>query len=153
MGRKWVVGIVGPSGSGKSTLSHRLASLLNNPLDNYGSFPGNCTGTVFPEDPKYFKAKAALSYNDRDPISETPTSISWDDYAFDLQQAVSKMSLKANDSKADSILLVEHFLLLHDKRVKGELDLLIFLDPSLNGVVIAPHRHGKVDTGRPQGSW
>jgi len=127
--RPFVIGIVGPSGCGKSSLATSLRAVFD--------------GVLFSEDPKYFKAPAAESYQDRDPASETPTSVDWDAYVNDLHSMIhradvhaffssvlSRESLAAPASSYHSVVLVEHFLLLHDDRVVQELDALFFLEPS-----------------------
>jgi adenylate kinase len=104
--RCFVVGITGPSGSGKSTLTQCLADQLS--------------GFLVSEDPKFFLAPAAASYEHRDPMSETPSHVDWDAYITHLRSEITNCNTR--------ILLVEHFWLLHDARVVQELDGILFLD-------------------------
>lgn len=104
----FVIGITGPSGSGKTSLAKSLV----------GELP---RAVLIPEDPKFFKAPAPASYRDRDPISETPSHVDWDAYLTHLQHEI-------NEREGDELVLVEHFLLLHDARVVQELDALLFLE-------------------------
>jgi uridine kinase len=122
----FVLGVAGPSGSGKSLLAQTLANHFK--------------GTLFAEDPKFFKAPASASYQDRDPISETPKHVDWDAYVQSLKLVIANKEetttstttnhlLEKDHSPSTILVVVEHFLLLHDPRVVDEMDGILFLDP------------------------
>ena len=124
--RPFVIGIAGPSGCGKSSLATSLCEAFD--------------GFVLHEDPKYFKAPAAPSYKDRDPSSETPAFVDWDAYLNNLEHVIHRAftnswsdtmpsSAAVPVSRRQKVIVVEHFLLLHDERVVKELDALLFLEP------------------------
>ena len=115
-----VVGISGPSGCGKTSLVSQLgkSKRLRRKFTNI---------SVFAEDPKFFRAPSSESYQDRDPRSETPSHVNWDTYLESLQEFI------IESTSESSVVLVEHFLLLHDPRVVKLVDVLIFLDPNMGG--------------------
>jgi uridine kinase len=108
---------------------------------------------LLPEDPKFFRAPATASYKDRNPASETPSHVDWDAYWECLKQLVlmeqasnsnncddNTINDNDNDNDAETsscppqqrrvVVLVEHYLLLHDPRVVSVLDGMVFLDPT-----------------------
>jgi uridine kinase len=107
--RPFVIGIVGPSGCGKSSLAQTLSN-------RWGE-----AAVLFHEDPKFFKSPASTSYEHRDPSSEEPHHVDWDAYAHALLEVINQQNCE--------IVIVEHFLLLHDERVVNQLNGLIFMDP------------------------
>jgi len=121
--RPFVIGIVGPSGAGKSSLAASLAELFD--------------GYLFSEE--QFKLPGPPSYQDRDPSWETPAHVDWDAYLRALKDFIRRaqeescsktVTIELSALKFRTIVIVEHFLLLHDDRVVQELDALFFLEPS-----------------------
>lgn len=121
--RPFVIGIIGPSGSGKSSLANNLANR------RYISADDQCYSVaLFPEDPRFFRTAASASYKDRDPESEKPSHTDWDAY----EQALSRLIVtesRSNRKSGRSMIIVEHYLLLHNPKVASKVDGVIFLDP------------------------
>jgi uridine kinase len=109
----FVIGIFGPSGSGKSSLAQTLSN-------QWGE-----SAVLFHEDPKFFKRPASTSYEHRDPSSEEPDYVDWDAYTHALLEVIHQQEQNCETV----VVIVEHFLLLHDVRVVNQLNGLIFLDP------------------------
>jgi uridine kinase len=109
----FVIGIVGPSGCGKSSLAQTLSN-------RWGK-----AAVLFHEDPKFFKSPSSTSYEHRDPSSEEPHHVDWDAYSHALLEVI-------KNQQNGEVVIVEHFLLLHDARVVNQLNGLIFLDPGSN---------------------
>ena len=137
--RRWfLLGITGPSGCGKSTLAEQLSKKLA---------VSHHPAQIVSEDPRFFRSPAAASYQNRDPISETPAHVDWDAYRQHLSSILfleeeeeeeeedDEYDPGSKDSSSSSpvtILLVEHFLLLHDPWVKSQLDGLVVLTGTMD---------------------
>lgn len=124
----FIIGICGPSGSGKSTLARSLkkelnASILN--LDNYFILP--------PTHHKYNDIGKDLELpqnSDWKKIIEVITSLQISHQA--MGQVVKWDALKNFPKKinAKDVLIVEGFLLLHNKKLRDLLDFSVYLDVS-----------------------
>ncbi len=124
----FIVGICGPSGSGKSSLARKLAKTF--------------AGTLISTDDYFFLNPPHKKYRSKGKNWELPQNVDWQALATVLRglklgrTVVGRRMMwetetyKARSLLARRLIVVEGFLLLHDKRIRSLLDFAVYLDVS-----------------------
>ncbi len=133
----WVIGISGASGSGKSYFATLVAEALGSSVHSFATVCEDC----------YYKDLADLPLEERAKVNfDEPAALDHtllsdqirelrNDQTVELPQYDYETHTRKSDSRtlaAPEILILDGILLLHDPVVRGELDLRLFVEASLD---------------------